>query len=327
MRYKILSTSLLILNLNLFAQVKELENFRKEVTMFVNYDNGKIDSLPKTSSNTTRLKENMEAAFLTFIKHKSSKDLEDLKRNSINNRTDYIIGNNNYFFADLRRDPARKELKNNVNYSISFYGLYDYRLPNFVSFYIQPFTVDGKEYIVYYYKLNGAGTYYIKGAENNAIVYKGEAFTSAAAILSFSRVEKDHFLLVEDMGNHGQRAIVLQSAPAGWKSINAFAGKAFVNSTGDYSKLMNKAPRTYLRFAESRTIVSMYGSRFLSKYEIQFDEVSKTISYRQYRQNENEVVMVHAKWENKLFKIDDYYIGTHLNDEEIPMPMGLHRSE
>ncbi len=321
MMLKVLLTGLFVINFNLFAQVNELEKFRKELTLFVNYDNGKIDSLPKTAANTTRLKNNMEAAFLGFILNKNSKDLEDLKRNSINNKGDYIIGNYNYFFRDQRRDPARKELNNNVNYSISFYGLYDYRLPNFVSFYIQPFTTDGKEYIIYYYTLNGTGMYYVKEAETNTIVFKGEAFTSAAAIVSFSRIDKDHFLLVENMANHGQRALVLESAPGNWKRINAFAGKAFVNSTADYSKMTDKAPRTYLRFAESRTIVSIYGSGFLKKYEIQFDEASKTISYRQYRQNENEVITIRATGKNKLFTIDDYYIGTHLNDEEIPMPM------
>ena len=86
-------------------------------------------------------------------------ELENLKKNSINNKTDYIIGNHNYYFNSLRKDPFIKSLENNVNYSIAFYGLYDYKLSNFVSFYIQPFIFDTTEYVVYYSKLNGQGTY------------------------------------------------------------------------------------------------------------------------------------------------------------------------
>ena len=86
-------------------------------------------------------------------------ELENLKKNSINNKTDYIIGNHNYYFNSLRKDPFIKPLENNVNYSIAFYGLYDYKLSNFVSFYIQPFIFDTTEYVVYYSKPNGQGTY------------------------------------------------------------------------------------------------------------------------------------------------------------------------
>jgi hypothetical protein len=302
------------------AQVDELQRFRKAVTIFVNYDNGKIDSLPKTTANSALLKGNLEKAFMDFVMNKNSKDLVDLKKNSINNRTDYIIGNTNYTFQEQRRDRMQRSAENNINFCIEFYGLYDYRLSNFVSFYIQPFKAGGKDYVVYYYKLNGAGLYYIKDVALNEIVYKGEAFTSVAAIITFSKIDKTHFLLLEDMGDQGQRALVLDAADKKWKIAGAFSGKGFTDSNGSYQNLSSKASRQYLRFAETKTIKSLYGEGFLKKYEIKFDEATQTISYKQYHKNEDEVKTIQAKWENGHFRIDDYYIGSHLNDQDLPMP-------
>jgi hypothetical protein len=164
---KVLTIVFVLIKLSSFGQVNELEKFRKEITLFVNYDNGKIDSLPKSIENSLRLRKNYGTAFLEFIKNKDSKNLDNLKNKSINNKTDYIIGNNNYSFNSQRKDPFVKSLENNVNYNITFYGLYDYKLSNFVSFYIQPFILDTTEYVVYYCKLNGQGTYYIKDVNRN----------------------------------------------------------------------------------------------------------------------------------------------------------------
>ncbi len=320
MKNSILIIGFLLLHLSSFAQVNELEKIRKELTLFVSYDNDKVDSLPKSAATTLRLKHNLENAFLAFVLHKDSKDLEGLKKNSIDNKTDYIIGNHNYFFGNQRRNVFLKTLDNNVNYCITFYGVYDYQLSNFVSIYIQPFTVGAKEYIVYYYKLNGAGVYYIKDAATNSIVFKSEAFTSNAAILQFHQIDGKHLLLVEDMGYKGQRAIVVNSEPATWQAIHAFNGTSFPENATDYTQKMGKGKHTYFRFAESKTVISLYGPGFLKKYEIQFDEGSKMISYKRYNKNESGIKTIQAKWENNMFNIDDYYIGQDLEDKDLPIP-------
>lgn len=317
---KVLAIVFVLIKLSSFAQVNELEKFRKEITLFVNYDNGKIDSLPKSIENSLRLKKNYETAFLEFIKNKDSKNLDNLKNNSINNKTDYIIGNNNYYFDSQRKDPFVKSLENNVNYNITFYGLYDYKLSNFVSLYIQPFILDTTEYVVYYCKLNGQGTYYIKDVNRNVIVFQSEGQTSNAPIKKLIKIDNNHILIVEDLGNNGQRALVVDVKPGKWKTINAFNGKAFLNNSTDYATKAEIQNRTYLRFAESKNIITMYSAAFLRKYEIDFNEKTKTISYKKYNKKESEVLEIKAKWENRLFKIDDYYIGKDLDDGDLPMP-------
>lgn len=309
-----------LITLSTFAQVNELEKFRKEITLFVNYDNGKIDSLPKSIETSQRLRKNYETAFLAFIKNKDSKNLDNLKKNSIDNKTSNIIGNNNYFFSSLRKDPTLKSLENNVNYHISLYALYDYKLSNFVSFYIQPFMVGSTEYVVYYCKLNGKGTYYIKDINRNRIVFQSEGQTSNAVIKKFTAIDDYHLLIVEDMGDSGERALVINTKTDQWKAINAFIGQAFINNATDYTRKTAIQNRTYLQFAESKTIINMYGAAFLKKYEIGFNETTKTISYKKYNKKDSDMVEVKAKWDNTLFNIDDYYIGEDLDNREMPMP-------
>ena len=320
MKNKILIIGLLLVCLKSFAQVKELETFRKEITAFVNYDNKKIDSLPKSPETSEYLTKNYEGAFLDFIKNKDSKNLNNLKKNSIDNRTSHIIGNNNYFFSSLIKDPLNKSLENNVNYQISFYGLYDYQLSNFVSFYIQPFLVDTSKYLIYYCKLNGKGTYYIKDEENNKIIFQSEGLTSNVPIKKLTKIDKNHILIIEDLGDNGERALVVNTQLKEWRTISAFNGKAFFDNSTDYSKTTEIQKRIYFKFAETKTINSLYSKSFLKKYEIDFDEKTKTISYKRYNQKESEIKIIAAKWEDNLFKIDDYYIGQDINDEDIPMP-------
>lgn len=317
---KVLTIAFVLIKISSFGQVNELEKFRKEITLFVNYDNGKIDSLPKSPENSIRLKKNYEAAFLAFINHKDSKNLDNLKKNSIDNKTSNIIGNNNYFFRSLRKDPFIKSLENNVNYYITLYPLYDYELSNFVSFYIQPFIIGTTEYVVYYCKLNGKGTYYIKDVNRNIILYKSEGLTSNAPIKKFTQIDKNHLLIVEDVGYNGERALVINTKLNKWTVINAFKGKSFGSNSADYTKKTETQNRTYLKFAESKTLISKYSIGFIRSYEIDFNEKTKTISYKKYNKKESDILEIKAKWENGLFKIDDYYLGEDLDDTDEPMP-------
>lgn len=302
-----------------FTQEKELESLRSSIYQFVQYDRGKIDSIPKNKQNDVRLKSALELAWTNFMLHKDSKNLDSLKKKAINNKTSYIIGNYNYFFHDMKKNPVLKSLENNINHSIVFYGIYDYALSNFVSVFIQPFKVGEKSLVIYYFKLNGSGNYYIKDIATNKIIFTSAAFTSNAPVVSFQTIDDKHYLLVEDMEKNGQRAMVIENNTGIWKQVKAFKGKTFQNPFGPYTEKKDAGVRYYLRFAVNKNIMSIYGASFLKNYELQFDEKTKILSYREYRKNEENVVK-EATWKNNAFVIDDYYIGEHLNDESIPFP-------
>jgi Holliday junction resolvase len=320
MLYKLFTVVFILLNIHSFAQTTELEKFRKDMATFVNYDNGKIDSIPKSAENTKRLKSNYEQSFMSFIKHKDSKNLDSLKKHSIDNKSSFIIGNNNYLFSSLRKDPFIKSLDNNVNYSITLYPLYDYHLPNFVSIFIQPFTISNTEYVSYYCKLKGKGTYYIKDVKTNQLVFQAEGLTSEAPIKKLMKIDNNHLLIVENMEKDGERAYVINTQKGKWEAIKAFKGKAFKDNSTDYTTKVAMPNRTYLRFAISKSTLSMYGESFLKKYEINFNENTKMISYKKYNKVESEIKEIKAKWENNSFNIDDYYIGEDLDVSEMPKP-------
>ncbi|WP_261511417.1 hypothetical protein [Chryseobacterium paludis] len=320
MKLKSLFLGALLLGFYSFGQVKELEKFRKEVDFLINYDLGKINSTPKTEANTIKFKQNAEKAFLEFIMHKDSQNLDHLKSNSIDNKTDYIIGNNNYSFKSLRIDPYNKSLENNVYYQVVLYPIYDYQLSNFVSFYIQPFTISEKQYIIYYYKLNGEGTYYIKDNAKNKIVFESKALTSNAPISKFETIDNTHILLVEDMGDHGQRAFVVSTENNQWKTMNAFKGRSFKLNSVDYDEKSDGSLRKYLRFANNKRIKANYPSRYFKNFEIGFDTKTQTIFYKKLNNGPEDSKKIESKWENKMFTIDDYYVGENLNDQPMPIP-------
>ena len=298
-----LTVVFILIALNSFAQVKELEKFRAEISLFVNYDRGKIDSLPKSIEATERLKKNYETAFIEFIKNKNSRNLDDLKKNSIDNKTSNIIGNNSYFFSTLRKDYTKKSLDNNVNYSITLYPLYDYGLPDFVSVFIQPFIIDSREYVVYYCKLNANGIYYIKDTKSNDIVFKSVGLTSNAVVKDIKKIDDSHLIVIEDLGDNGERALVLETKQKKWNTIKGFYGKEFTDHL-DYTKTTENQKRYYFTFAETRHITTIYGISFLKKYEMQYDITTKILSYIRYNKNESECKTIKAKWENNLFKIE-----------------------
>ncbi|MBK1895797.1 hypothetical protein [Chryseobacterium paridis] len=320
MKCKSLLIGLFLISFFSFGQVKELENFRKEIEFFINYDHSKTASTPESEANTLKFKQNLEKAFIEFVMNKDSKNLDQLKNNSINNKTSYVIGNHNYFFDTPRIDPYKKSLENNSYYKIVLYPIYDYELSQFVSFYMQPFNLNEKQYVIYYYKLNGEGTYYIKDIAKNIIVFKGQALTSNAAISKFDQIDDSHFLVVEDMGYDGQRAFVIKNENNLWQPINAFKGKSFKPNSVKYDIKNEGNSRKYLRFANSKNIKNTYPIFYFKNYEINFDPKSKMISYKKAdRQSENGK-KIESKWENNSFTIDDYYLGEDLNDQPVPMP-------
>ncbi len=300
-------------SLCLSAQEKELEHFRKELTSFVNYD---TSSLSKSDANTVALRKNMEDAFLAFVTHKESKDVESLKRvGKTDGKNNYWFDNYTYSFSTIRRDMTKKPLENNADYKITFYGLYDYKLPNFISIYIQPFTIDEEAYVIYYYKLNGAGKYYIKKIKSNKVVYVGEALTSNAAIKALYTIDKEYFLILEDMGDDGQRALVLKKTGDILEAISAFRGKSFLFNSTDYSKKTFTEQRQYLRLASTRTIFTHMSFFESNKDLLTFDVPSKIISYSISPDNTKRIT---SQWKENRFDIDDYYLGEHLQDKSLP---------
>ncbi len=306
-----------ITSLNSFSQVNELENFRNELTFFLNYDNGKVDSINKSEENTVKFKSNMEDAFLQFVLHKESNNLDNLKKlGKTDGKNNYWFVNRTYSFNNLRREMMVKSLENNVDYYIGFSGLYDYQLSNFVSFYIQPFTINKVEYAVYYYKLNGAGKYFIKQIKNNKLVFLSEGYTSNAPIISLNELDKNHILVIEDMGDNGQRALVLKTDQKSWEPVEAFKGK-LINSKDPKLDKTYLEKRTYLLLVSTRTINSHLSYGALKVIGIKFDPELNTISYKT---DQNNSTSNFAKWENSMFVIDDYYLGEHLMDEPLPFP-------
>lgn len=310
MIHKIIALGLILINLNLFGQTNELEKFREEITVFVNYDLGKIDSLPKSIKTSKRLAKNYQNAFLNFVTNSDSKNLDNLIKNSIDNKTNHIIGNNEYFFRSSRKGP----FINGDYYSITMYGLYHYALHGFVSIYIQPVSIDTSKYVIYYCNLNGKGTYHIKELSSNKILFQSEGLTSNAPIKKFAKIDNKHILIIEDLGDNGERALVINTKLNNWKAIKGFYGKAFLDNSTDYSKTTETQKRLFFKFSETGTINARYGKNFLKEYEIDYDETTKTISYKRYNKNGSQVKTIKATWENNLFKIDDYYIGQDIND-------------
>ena len=299
-----------------FAQVEELENFREKLSLFVDYDKGLVDSIPRSDANTTRLKNAARESFRLFVLHKDSKNLDSLKALARNEGGSYNFDNYSYLFNELRRVPTIRSLDGTTDYGIVFYGLYDYGMPYFITVYIQPFTVAGEKYVIYYYSTNQKGTYCIKDVLKNKIVYTGAAVTHEAPVQKLYRIDSRHLLLVENMADKGQRALVLNAEKADWHQVEVFKGNSFPDNATDFSKKALKDKRAYLWVASNKMFATEYGTRYLT---ITFDETSKILSYTQFLAG-NATKKIEAKWQNNQFIIDDYYLGEYLNDDPIPMP-------
>ncbi len=303
--------------LNSFSQINELDNFRQKLTDFINHDTSKYE---KSESYTQNLKLELDNSFREFVLLKDfssiieTKTFEELKKRANNNSLNYL-----YSFFELRRDYNNKTAKNNVNYYIGFFNLYDYDSPNIVSIYIQPHSIGNEHYMIYYYKMNNKGTYFIKNTSNNEIVYEDYALTSNAPILKFDKIDNKHYLIVEDLYDNGQRGVLVKVENNKWKSINGFKGKSLNIETLDY-KLTNDLNKTrkYLWIASNRKITANYRDRSFYLSWISFDEKSKLISYKLFNKIEKDRKVKNAMWKNSFFVIDDYYIGVDFGDGDLP---------
>ena len=302
-----------------YSQVQELETFRKKIRFFITYDKGKSDSIPKTEANTLKLRQGLEESFKQFILQNKTESLESLKGQSrIKSGNSYTFDQASYSLSESYRDYTIRTRKNNINYGIGLSGLYNYNQPNFVQLFIQPFATAQNLYSVYSFDLNGEGFYYIKDSATNKICYRGESKTSQAPIHKLRVLDDKHILIVENMGDLGQRAIVLETSPTQWKPIEAFAGKAIDEKSGNLRQMQYKPRRLYMRLAANRSILINYGSRYLT---LDFDEQKKVLFYKQFvNESKGDIRVIESPWKGRLFVVDDYYLGEHLSDADLPMP-------
>lgn len=301
-----------------FSQVEELEHFRKSLTMYVNYDHGKIDSIPISKHRNDQLKADMEKQFLSFVMHPKSHLIDSLKSKSkTDGKSTFWFDQWSYRIAKMKMDLMNKNTLNNTYYSIDFQGFYDYNLSQFVSFMVQPFTVENKDFTVYYYKLNGIGKYYIKDTKTNQIVFSNDAFTSEYPLSAIHVLDSDHLLLLESMGENGQRIFVVEHHHQPWKKIEAFEGKQLAQNFTDFKTRTYTKTRTYLWIASTHTIHTHYGYGFFKKYALQYDASTKTISYVS---DISSTQTKKATWVENRFRIDDCFLGDFLINETPPMP-------
>lgn len=301
------------------AQVQELEVFRKKLAFFIRYDQGKTDSITRTEASTARLRKELEESFLQFATHRQSCNLENLKANSKGrNGSSYYFDTYSYSMSELYRDYGIRSKTNNTNYMIGFYGLYDYSRPDFAALFIQPFKVSSQSYLVYSYSLNGQGLYFIKDSATNQIVYKGQSLSSSAAIHVFKQIDQRHCIIVEDLGDLGRRALVLQKTNAGLKAVPAFKGNEIDQAANNFKKKVYKEKRMYMWLASNRGLSVGYGTKYVT---IGFDESRKAIFYRKYvNESKGEIKLVEAIWDGNKFEMDDCYLGDYLDDSPVPMP-------
>lgn len=310
MKKRFLIGLFLSFSLTCFAQETELENYRTAMTDFVKFDRANKQQSETLKRQKDSLFRNMETAFLAFALHKESHKIEQLKP------IVKQIGKGLHCH-EMLRNYALQTKENNTNIMVSFHGVYDYELSNFVSIYIQNFICDKEEFAVYYYKLNGKGTYFVKQIKKNKLVFQSEAFTSNPAILNIHVLDASHLLLIEDMEKNGQRAFVVKKSKQKWDAISAFKGLGFPQGTNSFSKVTKmqfSERRNYLHLAGNSSIFSHYGHNRAAFVE--FDSKTKTISYAINWEKEK----VNAVWQQEFFEISDFYLGTYMTDEPVPYP-------
>lgn len=301
-----------------FSQVDELEQFRTSLTTYVNYDRRKIDSIPPSKSHNDLLKTEMEKQFLAFVLHPESHLIDLLKsKGKTDGKSTFWFNQHSYHISKMKMDVLNKNTLNNTYYAIDFYGVYDYDLSQFVSFIVQPFSVGNINYTVYYYKLNGTGKYFIKDTKSNQIVFSNDAFTSDYPLSAIHVLDSNHLLLLESMGDHGQRVFVVENHLQPWKKIEAFEGIQLDQNFTDFKTRTYSKSRTYLWIASTHTIHTNYGYGFFKKYALQFDANTKTISYST---GQSDVQTLKASWVDNRFLIDDCFLGDFLNNDSPPLP-------
>lgn len=330
MRTPLLKTFCLLFTI-LFAatakgQVTELEKFRKTLTHFVFYDRNQIDSLPKTDELTKSLSEKVKDDFRKFVLHPESNSIENLKSKAKSNKSSYWFNNYSYFFSSLKyyfgHIPDSTLNLPEVE-SISFYGLYNYSHPDFISLYIERFDSDNLIFLVYSYVIDNTTHYFIKDTGKNKIVFENQFQTTGVPISGLYRLDDNHILLIQDdMDKSGQVAMVVSTQKDIWESIEAFKGMSYLTDPNNKREKILTDNRMLMKLVSTKTIGSVWGtSSIRNNYGLYFDVKSGSLCHKiLIKKGGSETRTIRAVWTNNIFEINDYYLGDHLEDSEIPFP-------
>jgi len=300
-------TLVLLFPVLLFAQEAELIQYKSDMMAYMALDQKNPTPTAVQKKQKDSLMHRMEQSFLAFVRHKDSHQKAKLKGNlALQNRGITYSEQGRYFYDD----PIERQQQ---DIHLMFYGVYDYKRPDFVSMYIQLFPLEKETYAIYYRKLNGKGTYYLKAITSNTILFSSEAFTPERPILALHPLDAQHLLLIESMHRQGHRALVLKKGKAKWQSLSAFVGKTWTNPTEPITKtspMTFQSQRQYLYIAGNENLINSYEFRPL----LFFDPKTKTLSYSLNAAGKKAT----ASWKNQRFTLDDFYLGHYKDDKPMP---------
>ncbi len=250
------------------SQEKALENFNKELNLYLDFVMGKCDSIPVNAANQVKFRKKVDEAFRTFV----------LDSNSYNYPQ----------FVQAKNDPTTKFLRPDGRIYI----------------HLKTFLVNTKTYVVYSYSSRDKKNYCIKEKESNTIVYEGNS--TCCYINKLDIIDNTHFLLIEESGDHhsSRSVFVLSGIKKPWSKLKAFEGKAFGQVPGEYTatKYVKKRDVFQLEYDPEYQLSAPEDVN-----TILFDPKTKVISYKQYTDH-TKFKLITAKWENEQFIIDDYYV-------------------
>ncbi|WP_297516742.1 hypothetical protein [Flavobacterium sp.] len=302
-----LLTIVLFFSSSLFAQEAALIQYKSEMIAYMAFDQKYPTPNAAQKKQKDSLFQQMEQSFQSFVRHKDSHQKAKLKGN-------LALQNRGITYSDLGRyfydDPLERQQR---DIHLMFYGVYDYKLPDFVSVYIQIFTLEKETYAIYYRKLNGKGTYYVKDINSNTICFTSDAFTPERPILALHALDAQHLLFIESMHRQGHRAYVIKKGKTNFQPIRAFEGKTWANPTTPITKstpMVFQSQRQYLYIAGNENLINSYEFRPL----LFFEPKTKTLTYTINQEGKK----VTASWSKQRYKIDDFFLGQYKDDRAMP---------
>ncbi|MEC4048416.1 hypothetical protein OX284_003160 [Flavobacterium sp. SUN046] len=261
-----------------FSQEKEIENFNKEIDFYIDFTLQKFPDLPVNEVNQTKFRKKVDAVFKEFVLQKDS------------NLYDKLITS--------RDNPNLKFIRVNKKCEVT----------------VTTFTTNHKSYSVYGYTSMNKINYFVKDNEANTIVYEGDSKSSSLDDIIY--IDENHILLVVIVGDYhyGREVMVLSTKKQPWTVLKAFEGKAFGQVPMEYYNSKYVKKRAVFHFS-CNDFPPMYCPKDFNK--IAYDSNTKTLSYKIYTEGKRPQ-LVTAKWENELFKIDDYNMRSNSSDVGVP---------
>jgi hypothetical protein len=263
---------------NMHAQEKAVENFRKELNFFIDFQLGKIDAVKRNEANYIKYRKRVDQAFRAFV----------LDSNSHRYKPFITYRGNRKFFT----------------------------LDNRIEVYLSMQMVNNVAYAVYSFVSAERRAYLVKDMAKNSIVYGERSLNHT--VDSLYAIDDKHILLVEKDGDRGtsRKAIVLSAKQRPWKPLQAFRGLAFGQVPADYFK------KVFTEKRESFQLDCEFDELMLLPQDanhVSFDDKTKTLSYKRYSDSRKFVVIT-AKWENGIFRIDDYSVREQVSGHSPAVP-------